>query len=100
MTQFVFTVGDVTRPDKQYIHSTLSRYHIGELNVPPSDDTNTGCTEHDAYVRNLHSQTCILVMLSAESATYVLESYKGNSLPTEKFGQLLLLAFCFFQFNV
>ena len=65
MTQFGFTVGDVTRPNTKYIHSTLSEYNnIGKLDVSPSDDTNTGCKVHDAFVRNLYSQTtCIIEML-------------------------------------
>ena len=67
MTKFVFTIGDVTRPDKYYNHSTLSQYNnIRELDVQPSDDTNTGSTVHDAYVRNLHSQTFILEMYKYE----------------------------------
>ena len=52
LTQFVFTLGDVT----------LSQYpqNIWELDVPPSDDTNTWCTVHDAFVRNRISETYIL----------------------------------------
>ena len=55
-------------PDKKYIHSiTLSQCspynYIWETDNwtvgPPSDDTNTGCTVHDAYVRNRVSWTCI-----------------------------------------
>ena len=40
---------------------TTQYNNIWELDVPQSDDT--GCTGHNAYVRNLHSQTCILEML-------------------------------------
>ena len=33
--------------------------------------TNTGCTVHDSYVRNLYSQTCILEMLAEQRFKYL-----------------------------
>ena len=39
----------------------MSQYNnIRERDVLSSDDTNTGCTVHDAFVRNRISRTCIL----------------------------------------
>ena len=54
-------------PDKKYIHMhhfvtmlTIQLYlRDWEVYIPMSDATNTGCTVHDAYVRNRVSWTCI-----------------------------------------
>ena len=43
----VTSLGRINNTFTPLCHCTL------ELDVPPSDDTNTGCTVHAAYVRNL-----------------------------------------------
>ena len=61
-------------PDKKCIPLSLchSTYYL-RAGVSPNDDTNTGCTVHDAYVRNLNSLTFILYDIACLQAwTYII----------------------------